>query len=143
MMTEIRRELTAIKKTNEITSKEVLAWVRRVEAQTAQKALIETTKEIEEFNAMRRHELNNSDIDKGKVGQRATCNNCKFCGKAHVPCRCPAYCKSCLRCGQMNHFECMQKSEQEGAKRCRAVHDTCQDRGQRGGNTEEFEWQDQ
>ena len=32
IMTEIRRQLTAIKKTNEITNKQLLAWARRVEA---------------------------------------------------------------------------------------------------------------
>ena len=46
MMTEIIRILNADKKTSEITSKYVLAWARREEAQRAQKALIEAPKAI-------------------------------------------------------------------------------------------------
>ena len=34
MMTEIIGELTVIKETNEITSKQVLNWAKRVEAQS-------------------------------------------------------------------------------------------------------------
>ena len=37
MMTEIIRELSVIKKTNEKTSEQVLSWTRRVEEQRAQK----------------------------------------------------------------------------------------------------------
>ena len=43
-MTEIILEFTKVKKTNEINSEQVLAWTRRVEAQTAQKAFMEMTK---------------------------------------------------------------------------------------------------
>ena len=45
MITEIR-ELTTIKKTNEITSEQILGWTKRVQAQRAQKAILEeATKE--------------------------------------------------------------------------------------------------
>ena len=43
-MTEIR-EFTAIKKRDEITGQELLAWARAVEEQRAKKALIKATKE--------------------------------------------------------------------------------------------------
>ena len=52
-MTEIIRELTVIKKTNVITSKQVLAWARRVESQIVQKAIIEANKENNSFDAMK------------------------------------------------------------------------------------------
>ena len=42
MMTEIIRELTAPKKTTEVTSELVLCWDRKVEAQRAQKAILDT-----------------------------------------------------------------------------------------------------
>ena len=45
MMTKIIKELTAIQKTDEITSKQVLHWANRVQAQRAQKAIIEVAKE--------------------------------------------------------------------------------------------------
>ena len=44
-MTDIIRELTLIKRTNEITSKQVLCWAKRVEAQRAPKAILLATKE--------------------------------------------------------------------------------------------------
>ena len=43
-----------IKKTNEISSVQVLCWAKRVEVQRAQKAVLEATKETEEFDAIRR-----------------------------------------------------------------------------------------
>ena len=47
-MTEMIRELTAIKKTNEITSEQVLPWARRVVVQRTQKALTKATKASKE-----------------------------------------------------------------------------------------------
>ena len=44
-MTDIIQELTAAEKTNEINSKQTLAWMKRVEIQTAQKVFIEATKD--------------------------------------------------------------------------------------------------
>ena len=52
MVTEIIREFTAIKKTNEMTGKQVLTWARQVKAQRAHVALIEATKENKDFSAM-------------------------------------------------------------------------------------------
>ena len=43
--------MKAIKKANEVTSEQILAWARRVEAQRAQKAITEATKEIKEFDS--------------------------------------------------------------------------------------------
>ena len=46
MITEIIWNLSAIKKTNQITSEQVLAWTRCEEAQWVKKALIKATKRI-------------------------------------------------------------------------------------------------
>ena len=56
MMAEIIRELIAIQKTNEITSEQVLVWLKRVQAQRAQKALTETIKERKEVDDVKMHE---------------------------------------------------------------------------------------
>ena len=48
-------ELTAVKKTSEITSDQELAWARRVEVQGLPKALKENTKGNKEFDAVKRH----------------------------------------------------------------------------------------
>ena len=56
MITEIIKELITIEKTNEITSKQVLGWTRRVEAQRVQKAVPEATKESKDFDAVKTQE---------------------------------------------------------------------------------------
>ena len=50
MMTEIIRELTAIKKANEVTSEYVLPLAWRVEVQRSQKGIIEVTKRVKCLN---------------------------------------------------------------------------------------------
>ena len=52
MMTEIIRELTALKKTSRITREQVLCQTRRVEVQRVQKAIFDMTKERSEFDDM-------------------------------------------------------------------------------------------
>ena len=54
MMTEIIKELTAIKRTNEITSDHVLNWAERENVQRVQKAILDTTKESLEFDMIRK-----------------------------------------------------------------------------------------
>ena len=46
MMTEIIRELTAVK----ITREQVKCWAKRFETQTAQKAILQAAKENKEYN---------------------------------------------------------------------------------------------
>ena len=54
MITEIIRELTTFKKISEVTSKQVLAWARRVEAQRVWKAIIKATKEGKKFDTLKK-----------------------------------------------------------------------------------------
>ena len=54
MMTEIIKDLTAMKRENEKTSVKVFSWARRGETQRAQKAIIDTTKESREFDMIRK-----------------------------------------------------------------------------------------
>ena len=63
-MIEIMKELTIVKKTVEITSKQVLAWASRVKAQEAQKALTEATKDNKEFDTMINHAQKNNTADR-------------------------------------------------------------------------------
>ena len=50
MVPDINTELTTNKRTNEITSKQVFLWARRIKLQRVQKALIEATKDNKEFS---------------------------------------------------------------------------------------------
>ena len=57
MMMEIIRQLATIKETNKVTSEQLLFWMKRIEMQRVQKALLEATKEtknIKEFNAIKK-----------------------------------------------------------------------------------------
>ena len=51
---EIIKELITYRKTNEITSDKVLSWTEMVEAQRAQKAILDTLKESKEFYMIKR-----------------------------------------------------------------------------------------
>ena len=53
-MIESIRELTTIKRANEIRSEQVLSWSKRVEVQKVQKAKLDTTKESTGFNIVRK-----------------------------------------------------------------------------------------
>jgi hypothetical protein len=41
--------------------------------------------------------------------------SCRFCGGQHSRGKCPAYGKSCVKCGRINHFAkvCEQSSQQQ------------------------------
>lgn len=50
--------------------------------------------------------LNVAHVDKNKVSKV----NCKFCGYQHPVGKCPAYGKTCSKCGKHNHFQKVCKS---------------------------------
>ena len=53
------------------------------------------------------------DVHVVKKGKSNYYSNCKFCGKSHDKGKCPAYGKTCNKCGGKNHFEakCTQKGK--------------------------------
>ena len=53
MTTEITKELTTMKATTEITSKQVLSWEKRVGAQGAQKVMLSGIQENKGFDMIR------------------------------------------------------------------------------------------
>ena len=53
MLGEITRELTKIHKNTEITSENVLCWAKRVEAQRAQSAIMNSLTEVKEFDKVK------------------------------------------------------------------------------------------
>ena len=82
----IIRELTIIRKKKEMTGEQVLPWVRRVKTQRVQKPFIEAIEDNKECDIMKRYEQKNKTRDR-----KERCNNCRYCGSAHKPRRCPAY----------------------------------------------------
>ena len=79
-MAEILRELTAIKKTNEITSEHILGWTMTVEAHMAKKALIKATKESRHFDTMNKQEQKNNTFSRTVASRREMHITCKSCG---------------------------------------------------------------
>ena len=72
IITEIMWESSTVKKISKIFSEQVLTQVRRVEAQRAQTALIETTKDNKEINTVKRHEQKNNTPHRTKSNRRET-----------------------------------------------------------------------
>ena len=95
---EIIRELTASQKVDEVPSKQVLVWSRRVQAQGAPKNINWGQKKSKDFDAVKNGQ-------RTKAGGREMGVNFKYCGSKHEPQSCPAYGRSCSRCGKLNHFE--------------------------------------
>ena len=60
MMTEIIRQLTTIKKTNEITSDHVQFWLNEVRHKKKQKTIPEETKESKVSDAVKRNGQQNN-----------------------------------------------------------------------------------
>ena len=50
MIAEIIKELTTIKDTIDITSNWVLSWIKYIEAQWSEKAMLDSMKDIKEFD---------------------------------------------------------------------------------------------
>ena len=103
-------------KTSEITSEQVLAYARRVEAQRAQKRLMGATKYNKAFDAMTRHKKRNNTFDRANSTWRETLISCKYWGNSHMPRRCPAYGNIWLQCDKVSHFEkvCRTRAEVQG-----------------------------
>ena len=90
---------------DQITSRNVLVWAKRVEAQRTQVAVMSTITENKEFNKI-------------KVSRPALASNprtpaqyntssqlaFRYCGNTHPSRQCPAYGKMCMECSKVGHF---------------------------------------
>ena len=61
-------------------------------------------------------------------------NDCDYCGYSHVKGSCPAYGKTCNRCGRKNHFAKICKQTDNDSKSCnrprsKGDHDRCKSCG--------------
>ena len=74
LMTDLTRDLTAIKNTNKISSEQLLAGTRRVEKRRAQKGLMKPIKENKDFNDGKKVQKNNTFHKPNKN----LCINCKY-----------------------------------------------------------------
>ena len=115
MLDEVIRELTAKNNREQTTSKDMLVWARRIEAQWAQAAILSDITESQKFDKVKM-------VQKTKARQdiETTCQAhhkwpCKYCGGSHAPRQCPAYGKMCASCGQIGHFKKVCRSRRDCA----------------------------
>ena len=83
---EIIWELIKVKENRTIMSKIVLAWAKRVEAQTAQSAIMKGLTEAKEFDKIK--VLKNAHIDSPRRHTRtktSTKQACRYCSSSHPP----------------------------------------------------------
>ena len=69
MTTEIRKELTSIENTTEVTSEQALLWNKRVEVQRSEIMMLESLKENTDFDALSRNFRGQLKNDKNKINQ--------------------------------------------------------------------------
>ena len=119
MMVEIIFELTSMLDTSSVTSKQVFAWTRRVEAQRMQAAMPDSLKETKDFDAIRLQKTGqkqNRLHQKNKRTDHHPKQKCKYFGSSHSPKQCPAYGKMSGGCGKINTFwaVCRSKDSRRG-----------------------------
>ena len=119
MLDDIIRELTSKTNSDQTTSKDVLAWAKRVKAQSMQASVLNDITETKTFD-----KIKNAPESKNTWGGResniATHQRwpCRYCGAGHTPTQCPAYGKTCTACGKTGHYRKVCSS-----KRNHTVHE--------------------
>ena len=102
MLGEIIRELTKIHENTEITSENLLCWAKRVEAQRAQSAIMNSLTEAKEFNEVKIPKNTYKDSLRRSATQTTmpTDQTCRYCGSSHPLRQCPAYGKKSTECSK-------------------------------------------
>ena len=111
MLGDIIKELTKICGNEEITSKNVLSWAKRVEVQRAQSAIVNSLTEVKEFDKLKVVRSAHGDSHKRYMQTKIpTKQTCKYCGSSHSLRQCPAYGKKCTYCSKIGHFRAVCRS---------------------------------
>ena len=93
------------KSNEQITSGNVLPWVKRVEAQRDQAAVMSAIIETKEFDKIKvsRPMQTSSPITPTQHNTPSQ-SACRYCGGTHPPRQCPAYGKMCMEWSKVGHF---------------------------------------
>ena len=113
MLEEVIRELTARNNDEQTTSKGVLAWAKRIEAQWVQAAILNDITKSCQFD-----KINMASKTKGRQARQAanaTSNGwqCRYCSRIHVSQQCPAYGKMCAGCEKMGNYKKVCRSKRD------------------------------
>ena len=111
MLYEIIRELTSRNSNVQTTSKDVLAWAKRVKAHRVQASMLNDITETKAFDKVKKEA--ESKNTKGREMHIATHQRwpCRYCGGSHAPRQCLAYGKTCAACSKMGHFRKVCRSK--------------------------------
>ena len=85
MLEEIIKELTATNNDDHITSGGVLAWVKRVEVQRVEAAVLNTLTELRQFDKTNVLKKAKEDTTRALVGWTLQWQPCWYCGIVHPP----------------------------------------------------------
>ena len=96
MLGEIIQELSKIHENEEITSRNVLSWAKRVKVQRAQSAIMNGLTEAKEFDKLKLVKKTHKDSPRRPTQTKTpTKQMYRYCGSSHSPRQCPAYGKRC------------------------------------------------
>ena len=95
-------ELTGRKNDDCIMSGGVLAWAKRVEAQRAKAAVLNTLTKSRQFDKIKLFKEVKEDKARTPVHQTTPQQPCRYCGAIHQPRHCPAYGKMCTECSKLD-----------------------------------------
>ena len=111
MLDEIIRELTSRTGNVQMTSKDVLAWAKNVEAQRVQASVLNDITETRAFNKVKNETEPKNTW--GREVQVATHQRwpCRYCRGSHAPRQYPDYGKMCAACSKTGHFRKVCRSK--------------------------------
>ena len=81
MLEAIIKEVTATNNDDHITSRGVLAWVKRVEVQRVQAAVLNTLTELRHLNKIKVSKRAKEDTARPLVGWTSQWQPCRYCGE--------------------------------------------------------------
>ena len=123
MLGEIIRKCTKIHENEEIISKNVLSWAKRVEAQRAQSAIMNSLTEVKEFDKLKVVKNTYKDSPRRATQTKIPAKEMRrYCGNSHPLRQCPAYGKRFTECSKIGHFRVVCKS-----RRARAMNEVGQE----------------
>ena len=119
-LVEIIMALTKIEENAEVTSDKVLCWVKRIEAQRAQSAIMNSLTETKEFDKLKIMKATYKDSPRRPSTYVKTPAKqiCRYCGCSHPLRQCLAYGKKCTDSSKIGQFRGFCRS-----RRARAVNE--------------------
>ena len=85
---------------------------KKVEAQRAQAAILDDIMETCQFDTVKIAPQSKNGQDR-IIHKTTNRKPCRYCGGTHAPLQCPAYGKTCARCGKMGHYKKVCRSRKE------------------------------